>query len=103
MSGKETQHSSSDQGDSIVSSTNVYSSPGGDAVTHERSTTDWKMYHWILSEDAEVCAVHIGKLMTSRTRMTKLPEPIKAEGNEGVAKRIANDTDESSQRKILTV
>ena len=61
------------------------------------------MYHWMLSEDAEVCAVHSEKLMTSRTRMTKLPEPIKAEGNEDVTKSVANDADESSQRKILIV
>ena len=31
MSGKETQHRSSDQRDSIVSSTNVYSLPGGES------------------------------------------------------------------------
>ena len=35
--------------------------------------------------------------------MTKLSEPIKAEGNEDVTKIIANDADESSQRKILIV
>ena len=37
---------------------------------------------------------------TSRTRMTKVPEAIKTEGNEDVTRRIANDVDESSQRKI---
>ena len=31
--------------------------------------------------------VHSGRLMTSRTRMTKLLEPIKAEGNEDVTKK----------------
>ena len=58
----------------------------GDAVTHERSTTDWGVNLWMLSGDAEVCAVHSGRLMTSRTRMTKLPEGITAEGSEGVTK-----------------
>ena len=35
--------------------------------------------------------------------MPKLPEPIKAEGNEDVTNRNANDADESSLRKILIV
>ena len=35
--------------------------------------------------------------------MTKLPEPTVARCNENVTKRIANDADESSQRKILIV
>ena len=35
--------------------------------------------------------------------MTKLPEPIQAEGIEDATKRIANDADESSQKKILIV
>ena len=61
------------------------------------------MYHWMLSGDGEVCAVNSGRLMTSRTRMTKLPEPINAEGNDDVTQSIANDADESSQIKILIV
>ena len=72
LSVEEAQHSGSDQGDSIVSSTNVFSS---------------KMYQWVLSVDADVCAVHSGRLMTSRTRMTKLPEPTMAEGNEDVTEK----------------
>ena len=41
----------------------------------------------MLPGDAEVCAVHSGRLMASRTRMRKLPEPIMAEGNEDVTEQ----------------
>ena len=44
-------------------------------------------YHWMLSGDAEVRAVHSGRPMTSRTRMTKLPEPIVARSNENVTEQ----------------
>ena len=63
----------------------MYFSPGGDAVTHERSTTDCKRYHWMLSGDAEVCAVHTGRWWKAMRMLQK---------------RISNAADESSQRKI---
>ena len=84
MSSKETQHSSSGQGISIVRSTNVYSSP---ALRRRRGMccTQWKV-HDIENKDEEVTRANCGKRQWECYR-----------------NRIANDADESSQRKILIV
>ena len=81
MSGEKAQHSSSDQGDSIVSSTNVHSSPGGecgytrtkynrlkdvpmDALRRRRGMccTQWKI-DGIENKDDEVTRANHGRML----------------------------------------